>query len=313
MKLAIIAGGNGLIGRALAIQLLQKFIPVIVLGSSTKLHNDLDKLNSKIISYVNVKNSADYLGTLESEIKKNVNFCEDSVFFNLAWRGKKLIKDGDISDQLKNVRLSCDFVKLAKNLKARKYILTGSMEELIFERFLTGNLWMSDMSMYKPNWYALAKVASRNQSAFEAYVQKIDFCYATISVVVDKKLRTQKFIEISIKKILKGYKIPTVENNELLNICSTDEAAMQLIAIAENGLNKSNYVLGTGESWSLHEYFSKLQEIKNSNNNLSVSSYLTNIGLLKKQDFEIGNLTRDTGYRTSENINKLFSDMIRLI
>ena len=88
---------------------------------------------------------------------------------------------------------------------------------------------------------------------------------------------------------------------------------MQLIAIAENGLNKSNYVLGTGESWSLHEYFSKLQEIKNSNNNLSVSSYLTNIGLLKKQDFEIGNLTRDTGYRTSENINKLFSDMIRLI
>jgi nucleoside-diphosphate-sugar epimerase len=314
MKLAIIAGGNGLIGRSLATQLLQKFIPVIILGSSTRLHKDLDKFNSKIISYVNVKNNPGYISKLESEIKTNINFSEDSVFFNLAWRGKKLIKDGDISDQLQNVRLSCDFVKLAKDLKARKYILAGSMEELIFERFVDSNLWRSDIEIYKPNWYALAKVACRNQCAFEAYVQKIDFCYATISAVVDKKLRTEKFIETSIKNILKGCKIPIVENKELHNICSTDEISRQLIAIAKNGVNKSNYVLGTGESWSLQEYFIKLEEIKkNNNNNFLISNNLNNIGILKKKDFEISNLTRDTGYKTSENINKLFNDIIQLL
>lgn len=314
MKLAIIAGGNGLIGRSLATQLLQKFIPVIILGSSTRLHKDLDKFNSKIISYVNVKNNPGYISKLESEIKTNINFSEDSVFFNLAWRGKKLIKDGDISDQLQNVRLSCDFVKLAKDLKARKYILAGSMEELIFERFVDSNLWRSNIEIYKPNWYALAKVACRNQCAFEAYVQKIDFCYATISAVVDKKLRTEKFIETSIKNILKGCKIPIVENKELHNICSTDEISRQLIAIAKNGVNKSNYVLGTGESWSLQEYFIKLEEIKkNNNNNFLISNNLNNIGILKKKDFEISNLTRDTGYKTSENINKLFNDIIQLL
>lgn len=314
MKLAIIAGGNGLIGRTLAIQLLQKSTPVIVLGSAIKLHKDLDKFDSKIISYINVKNNPDYINKLEREIKKNVNFDEDSVFFNLAWRGKKFIKDGDISDQLQNVKLSCDFVKLAKKLKASKYILAGSMEEIIFERIVDSNLWMSNIGLHKQNWYGLAKVASRNQSAFEAYVQKIDFCYATISAVIDKNLRTGKFIEISIKNILNGCKIPIIKNNELHNICSVDEISRQLIAIADKGVNKSNYVLGTGESWSLQEYFAKLKQIKNIDNNHSlISNNLTNNNLLKKEDFEIYNLTRDTGYKTSENINKLFNDIIQLL
>lgn len=311
MKLAIIAGGNGLIGRALTIQFVQKYIPVIILGSSSKLHEDLDKLNSKIISYIKISNNSDYLEILKSDIKKNINFTEDSIFFNLAWRGKKVLKDGDIFEQLKNVRLSCDLVKLAKNLDARKYIISGSMEELALERFMNSNSWMFNTKENKPNWYALAKIASRNQSAFEAYVQKIDFCYARISVVIDKKLQTPKFIETSIKNILKNQNIPIVENNELCNIASAEEIARQLSAIGESGINKKNYVLGTGECGFLKEYFTKAFEIRNGNNNFLFLDTLNNSGFLKKKDFEINDLTIDTGYKTTENIDNLFKDIMQ--
>jgi nucleoside-diphosphate-sugar epimerase len=78
MKSAIIAGGNGLIGRALVDELIKKNIPVLVLGSTKEMHDDLRKIMNSKISYYQIQKQEFWLEELIKYIKKkscNTRMC----------------------------------------------------------------------------------------------------------------------------------------------------------------------------------------------------------------------------------------------
>lgn len=312
MKSAIIAGGNGLIGRALAKELIKKNIPILVLGCSKEIHNDLRKINNLNISYYQIQDQDFVLEKIAKCVKKKIT-TKECVFFNIAWKGKEKLTDGLIEDQLSNVNISCKFVRLAKEIGAKKYVATGSMEEVMLERYIEAGYWLNQKESTKPSWYALAKVSSRMQSAFEAYHNKIDFCYTRISVVIDISLSTNKFVENSFKSLLKNQKIEYPKNNELCNISSSNEIGKQLMAIGTKGLNKRIYTLGTGESSSLSDYFSKFSRVLNPQLNIPKKKDLNKkILLLKENDFSTKYLTLDTGYVTKETTELLFNKLIKM-
>jgi nucleoside-diphosphate-sugar epimerase len=311
MKLAIVAGGNGLIGRALITQLVKNSIPVVVIGSSNSLHPELDKFNSKVIKYLKVSNASNFIDLLSLNIKKKFKFHRNCVFFNLAWKAGNSLMDGDVSNQLKNIKLSSDFLKLAKQIKACKYIVAGSMEELILERYVNNKFWTTGIIDWKYKWYALSKVSSRMLSAFQAYHQKIDFCYTRISVVINKNLTTPKFVEQSLRNILSGSKVPKPRNKELCNLSSSEEIARQLLAISEKGINNKIYVLGTGETATLHEYFIKFYQMYKKKINIYNLQSKRNSLFFKKQDFAITDLIKDTGYKPKENYYNLFKQILK--
>jgi nucleoside-diphosphate-sugar epimerase len=308
MKSAIIAGGNGLIGRALVEELIKKNIPVLILGSAKEMHDDLRKIMNSKISYYQIQKQEFWLEELIKYIKKKV-VIQECVFFNLAWRGRSSLTDGTIEDQLRNVDFSCKFVRAAKEIGAKKYVATGSMEEVIFARYVEGDYWFNKKRLIKPSWYALAKVSSRMQSAFEAYHNKIDFCYTRISAVIDIRLRTNKFVENSLKSLLKNQKIEFPKNDELCNLSSSSEIGKQLMAIGMKGLNKRIYTLGTGESASLADYFKKFSTVPNSQLSNSKKDSDKKILLLKENDFRTEYLTIDTGYVTKESTEVLFNKL----
>jgi NAD dependent epimerase/dehydratase family enzyme len=72
MESAIIAGGNGLIGRALVEELIKKNIPVLVLGSAKEMHDDLKKIKNSNISYYQIQNKQFWLEELIKCIKKKL-------------------------------------------------------------------------------------------------------------------------------------------------------------------------------------------------------------------------------------------------
>lgn len=311
MKLAIVAGGNGLIGRALTTLLIKNSIQVVVIGSSNYLHPELGQFNSKLIKYLKVSNDSNFIDLLSFNIKKNFKYHSNCIFFNLAWKAGNSLMDGDISKQLKNIKFSSDLLKLAKQVGARKYIVAGSMEELILERYVNKKLWVSGNINWKYKWYALSKASSRMQTAFQAYHQKIDFCYTRISIVIDKKLTTSKFVEISLRDILTGSKVPKPSNKELCNISSSEEIARQLLAVGAKGINNKIYVLGSGKAATLYEYlinFSKICKKKFNTCNLKSKK---NLFFLKKKDFAITDLIKDTGYIPKENCYNLFKQIVK--
>jgi nucleoside-diphosphate-sugar epimerase len=310
MKRVIIAGGNGLIGRALVKELVKEKISIIVLGSAKKIHQDFRKIKNSKIEYYQVPKLNFFHEDLIKKISK-LDLHKECIFFNLAWRGKTSLTDGSIEDQLRNVSISCEFIELAKKLFIKKYVAVGSMEELIFQRHIESEHWLHKLKVPKLSWYALSKLSSKMQSEFLAYNYNIDFCYARISAAIDINLQTDKYIENSFKSLLKNKKIISPNNNQLYNISSTDELAKQLIMIGKRGINKRVYTLGTGESASLNDYFVKFLKIVWPESNIIEDKFNSEFSFLKKEDFYINDIKIDTGYKTQESSEILFNKLIR--
>ena len=309
MRSAIIAGGNGLIGRALAAELAAARIPVLVLGTSEKIHNSLRELKNTDMDYYQLPREEDWLDkTIRAISNKGVS--HEPVFFNLAWRGREKLVDGCINDQMRNVGLSCELVKLAKGVGAKKYVASGSMEEVVIDRLINGNLWLNGNQATNPNWYGLAKMSARMQSAFEAYQQKIDFCYARISIIIDKSLQTHKYVERSLKDLVRDPEIPIPKNKEICNISSSEEIARQLVAIGKCGLNKRVYTLGTGEVATLYDHFIRFARIAHPDCNFTNSYYGAENSLLNKDDFNTKYLVEDAGYMPRECVESLFHEIV---
>ena len=310
MKRAIIAGGKGLVGSGLIEELIKEKIPTLVLGTSRNIKKYYNKIKYKNIQYYQIKNQKNWLQNSITDIKK-IFPTKECVFFNLAWKGKKSLTDGKIEIQLKNVNLSSKFLILAKELGIKKYIASGSLEEVKLKRYVDGKHWMNKKNLNKPSWYALSKFSSQIQSAFEAYHKKIDFCYVRISVVVDINLNTNKFVENSLKDLLKSPKKILTNNNDLCNVSSSNEIARQLIAVGKRGINNKIYTLGTGDCASLGRYFYRFSKTVHPKSKIVRENFgLEKFSLLKKKDFGIKNLTTDTGYKPKETTKTLFKMLI---
>jgi nucleoside-diphosphate-sugar epimerase len=312
MPTAIVAGGNGLVGRALVDLLLQRDHRVLVLGTSEELHESLLSLKSSSLAYVKSTFTAnESMDSFCSRLHNDLDIESGSVFYNLAWKAGDSLRTGGLSLQLSNVNVSCAYVRLAKLLGAKKFVAIGSFEELVAERIIEADLWLVDGYKRESNSYALAKITARQQCAFEAYCQKIDFCYSYLSVVIDKGLSTCKFVENSLRDILRDRSIDPVRNPELCNISSTEEIAQQLFVIGIHGINGTEYVLGTGHSATLQDYFRKFANLSKSATLITphIRSDSTPV-LLREKDFSINLLEQHTAYKCNEDPESLFMDII---
>jgi hypothetical protein len=258
MNSAIVVGGNGLIGKELSRLLVLLGVPTLVIGTSEIIHEDLENLLDDGLDYLQVNPEDINIEETANRIKARPTFTEGAVMFFLAWRGAKSLTDGPLLAQLMNVSTSCNYIKIAKQVFAKKFISTGSFEELLIERRTKGNKWCTIAACTDFNWYGISKATARRQAAFEAYVQKIDFCHTYISVVIDKALRSQKFIEQSLRAIYESSGIPIVKNQELCNIASSEEIARQLISVGEKGVNKSIFT----RNWQKYVPFCISQSIQ---------------------------------------------------
>ena len=309
---AIIVGGNGLIGRAVVANLSKQRIPVLVVGTAASIHPDLTEFVGKSASYLQASACQNGFDELEAILKRDHRQIKDPVFFNLAWRGAGGITDGSLREQLPNIQLSCDFVRLAKRIGATKYIASGSIEEIFFEKLVNSNNWLSSTSANKRNCYPLIKTAARMQSELEAYRQGLDFCYTRISVAIDKRLRTRKYVEQSLKAILSVPNVPNPENHQLCNIASTDEIARQMVAVGHRGKNKGIYTLGTAVCDTLLGYFEKFYSMRHKLDLPSRHPPPDPRKFLDPSVFELTVLLEHTGYLPSENTENLFNEIIEI-
>jgi nucleoside-diphosphate-sugar epimerase len=309
MNSVVLIGGAGLIGSSLISELSRSNIYVAIVLNKRGLPKHLTGFDCNEVGYFDIPESDDWVLDLAATMAENSRI-DDCVLINLAWRGHSKLVDGSLAQQLKNIKLSTDCVRLASLIGAKKYIASGSMEEVTLERIIDSDLWQKDCAFSVPSWYAFAKRSARMQSAFEAYRKRIDFCYLQISIVIDKKLRTEKFVEQSFKSILANGVMPRPNNHELCNICSSEEIARQISAVAVAGKNKATYRLGTGECDSLQGYFSSFA-------NLVLPPGLPKnkrepgpFGVLTPADFALNLLLNDTGYKARENKDSLFNQIL---
>lgn len=295
MEKAIVTGATGFIGSAVVRELLRKDIEVLALGRKPWQDVDTKRLTkSEKLKYIKIDSSEIFY--LPKRVKE-IGWESDCscVFYNFAWSGANRLTDGTVEDQLKNVTFSTNAVVVAKELRCTKFVNAGTLEETFAEKYL-------EFDWYKKNYhspqgiYAVSKLAARDMCKMIAYLQKIDYVHTRLSVLVDENLSAIGYVPSVFKKISNGESYEVSQNEQLFDLLPLKDAVKAYYLIGENGKNKADYFIGSGEPRTLAHYFAQFKAVANDVAYFDADYSPSGEQILGTDTFSIADLIRDTGF-----------------
>lgn len=293
-RLLIISGSDGLLGKSLIAAASLRdisFIPLTRRRSSNQALRYVDDL----IDITNLL-PEQKAKLLDSEVSKTIVNC--------AWSGGTKLTNGGIASQFRNLKFIEALLHFCENYSIKNFFNIGTMDELIIERMCESNDSIS--SNFSHVEYGLAKCAARDLLKFLCYLKKIDLVHARISLIIDKSLQRNNFIDHNLRSALveKIYTQPT--SDELYNISTSDFVAHQILDNIEAD-NRSDILLGGSLVMPLLPFFESI----------SRPDYISNIkisdlkgSILQLEDFGVVNYS---DYTYQSTIKKSLSDLLREI
>ncbi len=303
MKKAIVTGATGHIASGVVEYLLDHNVDVVALGRKD--------IKDSRIGHLSSRPNLTYLKLEMSDIEKlpqlldDIKWLSDSecVFYHFAWSGNVRLADGSVQDQFTNVTYSANAVIVAQELACKKFINVGSQEEKFVDRYLE-NHWTEQPYHSNMGVYGSAKVSARDMCILLAYLKKIDYVHTRISIIVEKSLDTNNYVNSILKKILNQEQFDPPLNNQLFDFISKEECARLYYLLGKTGKNKADYLIGTGNPMTLHEFFNECSQHIHGKNINSLEIPSPDKWILKKQDFDNTDLINDIGYTpNSPNFN----------
>jgi nucleoside-diphosphate-sugar epimerase len=296
MKVAIVTGSTGLIGRAVSRLLFDGGYKLLCLGRRDLSAVQVCAAFGRAVTYRALPMSE--MGSLPT-IVKSLGWDEvtSGVFFHFAWSGPNRLTDGSYKEQMQNVAEAANAVKTAKDLGLTRFVNAGTLEESFIERHLKEQ---RNDSYHSPQLnYGLAKLAARDICKLIAYLEKIDYIHTRLSAPIDPQLQATSYISTTIKRILAGESIEMPKNQRFFDFISVDEAAKAYKAIGEVGKNKADYLVGSGKFMSLSHFFSAIntkfawqpdrisaENEKVDEPSFSVNSFVSDLGFQPAHFFE---------------------------
>ncbi|MDA9309049.1 NAD(P)-dependent oxidoreductase [Flavobacteriaceae bacterium] len=295
MEKAIVTGASGLIGHNIIKELLANGIKVLAIGRKERISSDLflDDISGNLLF---CQLDLEKIDELPQKINKmGWSVGESCVFYHFAWAGFKTLTDGTIDDQLKNVSYSANAVKIAKKLGCIKFVNSGSLEETFVEKYLDHNWKIAEYHSNQGS-YAVSKLSSRDMCLMVAYLEKIDYIHTRFSAVYDKDFSLKGYISSSLKRIVDGDLVSPPQNEQLFDLIDIIDLSKAYYLIGQNGRNKANYFIGTGEPMTLVDYFMKLEYSLKGLTKVTEDSIKRQNLILEHKDFDILALKKDTGF-----------------
>lgn len=239
--------------------------------------------------------------SIKSQIKDYVSeFNMNSIFINSAWHGDKSLSDGNLSEQIANIYLSNDAIKLATEIRCDKFLYIGSVFENYIDKFTNSN-WYEHKYNFKDQLnYSLAKNICRDFNRLVSYLQKIEYIHCSFSVFIDQDLSGKGYIPSTLKKISKGLEYSEPENKELFDITLLDEGCEAIYLLSQKAKINKNYYIGTSFPKTLKDIFITFEEAKLKKHKSHEILYESPYNDL----FCINNLEKDIGYKPTKTFNK---------
>lgn len=303
MNRVIVTGATGFIGSAFIKFLLNQKVDVLALG-----RKDLNQTpfggkitQSKYFNYLKIELRE--INTLPDKLKE-MNWSSDNstVFYHFAWKGRERLTDGDVNDQIENVEFSAKAVIAAKSIGCKKFINVGSQEEKLAEKYLETKKWKTEPYQSNMGRYAISKLASKDMCSLVSYLNKIDYIHIRFSVIVDENDLNTGYISSVFRTILDGDTFEEPQNTQLFDIISVNDAVQAFYLIGENGQNKDEFFIGSGEPKTLKQYFTEFSLLFGEGKYVKTGDQEQN-QLLNKDDFANDYLFRVTGFKPDANIH----------
>lgn len=243
---AIVTGANGFIGSNLIKKLIDNNIEIIAIDLS------FDNLpNSNLIEKFEISvNDID-------ELLFNPECYDCDLFYHFAWDGVNGDKKGDINIQLKNVELSLNCAKIAKELNIKKFLCAGTIAERNVESL--SNLNKANASLI----YGTAKHSLHLM--LEAYSKNInlDFVWMQISNIYGPNNKTGNLISYTLNQLKNNEPATFGPAEEPYDFIYIDDVINAIYLLGINKTNNNFYFIGSGKPMKLKDYLIRIGKLCN--------------------------------------------------
>lgn len=255
MKSVLVTGATGFIGRKMVEKLLSENLNVyaVVRNKETILGEELFE-NVHIIEC----EMSEY-----KDISKFSNIKIDT-FYHFAWSGHSGNNRGDYELQLRNIQYTCDAIKLAKELKCKRFIYPGSLIEYEYQKSLQNNFYDVGMG----NIYGIAKMTARQMGQVLARNIGIEFMPTTISNIYGVGEKVDRLFKSTLKKLMRKEETKFTNCEQMYDFIYIDDAVEAFYLIGEKGTPFKNYYIGNKEPKKLKEFIWQMKDCVDVNTEL---------------------------------------------
>ena len=308
MKQAIVTGATGYIGSYFVEYLVKKKIEVFALGrKSLENISSLRRNRLKGSKYLQIDMSS--IHTLKKSFMKNNWIVSDScIFINLAWGGRSKLSDLNVRDQMMNVIWSVNAFKVSNDLKCKKFLQIGTMEEAFTHKYLT--LDHTKNSEYNRHViYSVAKISAKKALRLISKELKTDLIYVLHSHVMAPDDDKDSFLQVTLKKLIDKSDLIFSTGEQTFDVVSEKDCASGYYLICEKGIAGSEYWVGSGDPRPLRDYVERMYALYPSGRVMEFGKLKYNDVKLSNKDFSIEKLVKDTGYKPLNTYEEIVSNL----
>ncbi|MBQ9765675.1 MAG: NAD-dependent epimerase/dehydratase [Lachnospiraceae bacterium] len=298
MRKATITGATGMIGMALAKELLRKGIEVVcvIRPDSGRLKGFEDEMNRfasdmgmKEKLHIALLNLSDY-GKTES-----VYAMEDvDAFFHLAWEGTYGNSRNDEELQKRNTAATLEAVWLAYKSGASVFVGAGSQAE--YGRVPDGVKLSAYVPTNPENEYGKAKLRAGIDSRAICKSLGMRHVWARILSVYGPGDGKNTMVMSGINKLINGEKPQYTKAEQQWDYLYAEDAARALFAMADKGIDGKIYPIGSGQTKELREYIEIIRDVVSPGAEIGIGELPYNEGQVMYLCADITELTEDTGF-----------------
>lgn len=287
MKSAIITGANGFLGRNLLEILLANEVNVYAF---VRKDINFEHSNLKVIK-----------DDLENIYKYESFFKAKSIdnFYHLAWKGSRGLLRDDLDIQKNNFNLSVICYSFSNDIKAHRFISTGTISEnLIYQFSLNPNNNITYYAIYK---YLTRLVLFKYSKLF-----KTQIIWAKMSNLYGLEFNSDNLIPYTINSLIKNKIAEFSSATNFYDFLNVNDASKALMLLGSNNSLKKSYYVGSGRPMILKEYLKIIGRAFDKENLLKFGVRSNDNYDYDIEWFSIKDLQLDTKF----NVTKKFEDYI---
>lgn len=282
----IISGATGFLGKAITEECLKHNDEVVVLVKDVQKAYELWGNNLTIVECA----LSDYRNFAESNIKMEIGQAD--VFYHLAWNGTSGRLRGDYSIQLANVEAACDALKLAAELKCKRFINAGSIMEYEASKYLHETGCEPGLGYI----YSISKLSADYMLKTISYNEGIDYINAVISNIYGEGEVSERFINVMLRKMLHGESLNLTTCEQLYDFIYITDAAEVFYMLADKGVSGQEYYIGNSVLRPLKEFVLVMKNELKSSSVINFGKVPFNGSFSTYSDIDIAKVERELGY-----------------
>lgn len=290
----LVSGANGFIGSNLCNRLIANGDTVY------GIVRDITKVSSNLSSKVKIigcdLNDWNQIESSDLAELKNID-----VFYHLAWGGTSTSFKNDFDLQFRNVQVSFNAIRLAKQINVGKFIGIGSASEFAYSSKPIDGYGTPSPS----DLYGAAKTSAKYFCETYAKINNMDYCWCYLTSVYGPGRNDDNLITYTIKSLLKGESPKFTKLEQRWDYIYIDDLTRALELVGEKGVSGTYYAIGSGEVHPLSYYVSVISQSINPNIHLQIGALPYKTNKIDNSIIDIAKI-ESVGFRTS----KKFEDYI---